>query len=95
MKILINIIILICFLSIIVICQNQFYWKDAPTNGTKIYSIKFFDMNNGVAESKFEETLETNNSGKSWLPVATDRNENRTYQLFMVCRNLLFNYEDE
>lgn len=71
MKILINIITLICFLSIIVVCQNQFYWKDAPTNGTKIYSIKIFDTNNGVAESKFEETLETNNSGKSWLPVAT------------------------
>jgi len=71
MKIQLKIIVLICILSIIALCQNQLYWKDAPTNGTKIYSIKFFDLNNGVAESQFEETLETNNSGKSWLPVAT------------------------
>ena len=70
MKILLKIIVVISVLSIFILCQNQFYWKDAPTNGTKIYSIKFYDLNNGVAESQFEETLATNNSGKSWLPGA-------------------------
>ena len=53
MKILLKIIVLIYFLSILIICQNQFYWKDAPTIGTKIYSIKFFDSHNGAAESQF------------------------------------------
>ena len=71
MKVLLKMIVLICFLSILLICQNKFYWNDAPTNGTKIYSIKFFDLNNGIAESQFEEILATNNSGKSWMPGAT------------------------
>lgn len=75
MKILIKMTILLFFLSLFVICQNQFYWKDAPTTGTKIYSIKFFDSNIGVAESQLQETLKTNDSGKSWLPVARTENE--------------------
>jgi photosystem II stability/assembly factor-like uncharacterized protein len=70
MKILIKMIVLISFLSIIIFCQNQFYWKDAPANGTKIYLIKFFDSNNGVAKSQFEETLVTNDGGQSWSPSA-------------------------
>jgi len=70
MKILKKIIILTYFLSLFVFCQNQFYWKNAPTNGTKIYSIKFFDSNNGVAKSQLEETLVTNDSGRSWSPRA-------------------------
>jgi hypothetical protein len=74
MKILLKMMVLIYFLSLLVICQNQFYWKNAPTKGTKIYSIKFFDSHNGTAESQLQETLRTNNNGKSWFPaVITDK----------------------
>jgi hypothetical protein len=75
MKIQLKMIVLICFLPVFVFCQNQFYWKDAPTQGTKIYLIKFFSSNNGVAESQFEVTLQTNDSGKSWKPGAMTENK--------------------
>lgn len=71
MKILLKIIALTSLLSLFVPCQNEFYWKDAPTKGTKIYSIKFFDTNNGVAVSQNQEALKTTDSGQSWLPVTT------------------------
>lgn len=71
MNILLKIITLTSFLSLFVPCQNEFYWKDAPIVGTKLYSIKFFSSNKGVALSQNQEALETTDSGKSWLPVAT------------------------
>ena len=74
MKILLKIIVLINFVSSFVICQNQFYWKDAPIEGTKLYSIKFFSTSNGIAESQFDETLETIDNGGSWsLRAITDK----------------------
>jgi hypothetical protein len=71
MKILLKIFVLINLLSLFVPCQNEFYWKDAPTKGIKLYSIKFFNSTYGVAVSQNQEALETTDSGKSWLPVTT------------------------
>jgi len=83
MKILLKMIVLINFLSSFMICQDQFYWKDAPTQGTKIYLIKFFNANNGVAKSQFEETLKTNDSGESWSPGAwTEKKKESTNYLW-------------
>ena len=40
----------------------------------KLYSIKFFSSSSGVAESQFNEILESIDNGKSWSPsVNTDR----------------------
>ena len=73
MKILLKTIVLIYFLPLFVLSQDRFYWKDAPTNGTKIYLIKFFNSNNGIAESQLEESLETKDGGHSWLPAITEK----------------------
>ena len=81
MKILPKITILINVLSLFVLCQNQFYWKDAPVEGKKLYSIKFFNSNNGVAESQLEETLETIDNGKSWsiTPITDKKKQPSNY----------------
>jgi len=68
MKYLIKILTLTFIPLAILFGQNNFYWKDAPIKGTKIYSIKFFNSNNGVAESQFAETLFTTDSGRHWSP---------------------------
>jgi len=69
MKYLFKIIFIVVIQSIFLFGQNKFYWKDAPIQGTKIYSIKFFDSSNGVAISQYAETLFTHDSGIHWTPI--------------------------
>lgn len=67
MKIILKITVLINILSLIVICQDKYFWKEAPTSGTKIYSLQFFDLNNGIAESQSGEFLKTTDRGDHWF----------------------------
>ena len=67
MKTILNITLLIYCLSMYMHCQDKLYWKDAPTSGTKIYLLKFFDPGNGIAISQFGETLKTVDSGEHWF----------------------------
>lgn len=67
MKMLFKIFLISYFLSSFLMCQDRFYWGDAPASGSKIYSLKFFDSNNGIAESKSGEMLKTTDSGDHWI----------------------------
>lgn len=69
MKYLVKVIIITLIPLVFLFSQNKLYWKDAPIQGTKIYSIKFFDAANGVANSEYAETLFTNDGGEHWVPI--------------------------
>ena len=45
--------------------------KESTSQGTKIYSISFFNSNNGLADSFFGDVLLTTNAGRNWK-VRTD-----------------------
>ena len=49
--------------------QEISYWKNAPVNGTRIYSIIFSDELNGYALSGKEDFLSTNNGGATWTEI--------------------------
>lgn len=77
MKYFVKVIILIVIPLVFLFGQTKFYWKDAPIQGTKIYSIKFFNSTNGVANSEYAETLITNDGGKHW--ASFNRTEESSY----------------
>ena len=89
MKYLVKIINITFIPLVLLFCQNNFYWKNAPVNGTKIYSIKFFDSTNGVAKSQYAETLYTSDGGKHWAPIASaeqsDNSENYLWSAEINC----------
>lgn len=59
---------LILLLSpVTIFTQSKPYWNDAPTTGTKIYSIEFIDKDNGWAKSQPGEVLISTNGGKHWI----------------------------
>ena len=62
--------------------QSKSYWKDAPTTGTKIYSIEFIDQDNGWAKSKLGEILITTDSGEHWK-VNSNISESINYSQYM------------
>lgn len=60
------------FLAFVVLCNIKFfsqqndYWKNAPLNGTKVYTILFNSENNGEAISAEGEKFISIDSGKTW-----------------------------
>ena len=46
--------------------QEKDYWKNAPIEGSKIYSIGFTDQENGYAISANNEMFVTTDSGSNW-----------------------------
>jgi len=64
-KILNVIFVLILFYSPIAPQEND-YWKNAPVEGSKIYSICFTDQENGYAISANNELFETTDTGLNW-----------------------------
>jgi hypothetical protein len=66
MKIIIEILIVLLLLTSILIAQENDYWKNAPIEGSKIYSIGFTDQENGYAISANNEMFITTDSGSHW-----------------------------
>jgi len=46
--------------------QQNDYWKNAPIEGSKIFSILFTDQQNGFAISATDEIFISKDSGKTW-----------------------------
>ena len=46
--------------------QTDDYWKNAPTNGTRIYSIFFITEKEGFAVSKNNELFVSTDAGSTW-----------------------------
>jgi hypothetical protein len=67
MKKIIKILIVVFLLTSILIAQENYYWKNAPVEGSKIYSIFFADQQNGHAISSKGEIFETTDSGNTWI----------------------------
>lgn len=74
MNTIINIWMIWLLITLPVFMQSKPYWENAPTTGTKIYSIEFIDDNNGCAKSKLGEILITTNGGRNWT---VDSNPNK------------------
>lgn len=74
MNLIIKITTTIYLLSSLIISQEKFYWGEAPTQGTKIYSLVFYNSDSGIAKSNSGETFITTNSGKNWT-LNTDVDE--------------------
>jgi len=66
MKAILKLTLTIYLFSSLLICQEEFYWGEAPTKGTKLYSIVFINSTDGFAKSKNGETFVTTNNGKNW-----------------------------
>jgi hypothetical protein len=62
-----KLILISLFLAFMSYSQNNSYWDNAPTIGTKIYSIEFIDTDNGWAKSKLGEVLKTIDGGAHWI----------------------------
>lgn len=67
MNTVINIKVILLLFTSLSFTQSISYWKNAPTTGTKIYSIEFLDEDNGMAETKLGEVLLTTDGGKNWF----------------------------
>jgi len=85
----INISVILFFLTTMDYAQSKPYWANAPVTGTKIYSIKFIDNNNGWAKSKLGEVLMTNDGGKRWAvdtnPYELTNNEQNLWSAEIYC----------
>jgi hypothetical protein len=66
MKTISNALLIIISLSIAATPQQNDYWKNAPAEGSKIYSIFFADHQNGYASSANNEIFITKDSGVTW-----------------------------
>ena len=49
MRSILKILLIFISLSFTIVAQDYDYWKNAPTEGSKIYSIYFTDQQNGYA----------------------------------------------
>jgi len=56
----------VIFIAGLIFGQEKSYWKNAPVEGTKIYSIVFVDENNGFAISGKKDFFITSDKGKNW-----------------------------
>ena len=74
MKIIIEILIVLFLLTSILIAQEKDYWKNAPIEGSKIYSIGFTDQENGYAISANNEMFVTTDSGSNWEFIDDKKN---------------------
>jgi hypothetical protein len=75
MKAILNVIILLFLLSFKILPQENDYWKNAPVEGNRIYSICFIDQQNGYAVSPNNENFITTDSGITW-DYLEGKNEN-------------------
>lgn len=66
MKTIIEILIIIFLLTALMYAQENNYWQAATIEGSKIYSIYFFDEQNGLAISAMNEHFITSDGGASW-----------------------------
>ena len=92
MKKIIEILIVTFLLTSILIAQENDYWKNAPVEGSKIYSICFTDQENGYAISANNETFVTTDSGSNWKFINDKKVIDKVIckQFIMVGRYLLF-----
>lgn len=63
----IYIILIGAILTALVHAQENSYWKLASAEGLKIYSVKFFDDGNGIAESEKNVYFITSDKGENWI----------------------------
>ena len=92
MKRILNVIfMLILFYSAIAPQEND-YWKNAPIEGSKIYSIGFTDQENGYAISANNEMFVTTDSGSNWKFINDKKviDKSFTNNSLWVGRYLLF-----
>jgi len=83
MKYLVGMIIIISLHSFDTVCQEEFYWNNAPTIGTKIYQIKFFSSEKGIAIAQTGEVLKTLDKGEHWfINRETEKSENNNHLLW-------------
>jgi hypothetical protein len=66
MKTIYMMILILIFLQTNYLTQTNDYWKDAPTEGTRIYSIFFTTQQEGFAVSKNNELFVSTNAGNTW-----------------------------
>ena len=66
MKKILNVIFMLNLFYSPIAPQENDYWKNAPIEGSKIYSICFTDQENGYAISANNETFVTTDSGSNW-----------------------------
>ena len=66
MKTFIEILIILFLLTAMLYTQENDYWNAATVEGSKIYSIYFFDQQNGLAVSVTKEHFITSDGGSSW-----------------------------
>ena len=66
MRLLLKMMILISFLFLNTFSQDNYYWKNAPIEGSKIYTIKFLDNQSGIAISESGKILLTSDNGENW-----------------------------
>jgi len=67
MNTLISICLILLLFPVIIFTQSKSYWNDAPSTGTKIYSIEFTDEDNGWVKAQLGEVLITTDGGKHWI----------------------------
>ncbi|HEX7357240.1 MAG TPA: hypothetical protein VF270_06005, partial [Ignavibacteriaceae bacterium] len=67
MRIILKMYVIVIFVSCLTFAQQSDYWKNAPTNGIKIYSICFTDQQNGFAISSDSTKFITNDAGNNWV----------------------------
>lgn len=85
MKYLVAMIIIISLYTFDTVCQEEFYWNNAPIIGTKIYQIKFFSRDEGIAISQTGEILKTLDNGEHWTIIKeTDKTKNNNNFLWNV-----------
>lgn len=67
LRIILKMYVIVIFVSCLTFAQQSDYWKNAPTNGIKIYSICFPDQQNGFAISSDSTKFITNDAGNNWV----------------------------
>ena len=67
MKTILKVLLTFIFLSFTVTPQHYDYWKNAPVEGSMIYSIFFTNQQKGYAVSSKGEIFESSDSGNTWF----------------------------
>jgi photosystem II stability/assembly factor-like uncharacterized protein len=65
-------ILVFCSFLFTTFIQDEFYWKNAPSSGTKIYQVIFYTEQQGIAVSQSGEILKTFDNGVHWQ-LETDK----------------------
>jgi len=73
MKTLLKVIILFAFNYTTIISQVNDYWKNANSEGSKIYTIHYLGKQVGYAVSYENELFKTTDGGKTWKIISDKR----------------------